>query len=59
MKSLSTYILILFSYSLFCQQAGYKFLQNKNQWPEDVNYKAELKNGELYLEKDGFLFDLK
>ena len=57
MKLLPTYILILFSSSLFSQQAGYKFLENKNQWPENVNYKAELKNGELYLEKNGFLFN--
>tara|TARA_Y100000589_G_scaffold332313_1_gene391629 strand:+ start:1486 stop:5259 length:3774 start_codon:yes stop_codon:yes gene_type:complete len=57
LKLLSTYILIFFSSSLFSQQAGYKFLENKNQWPENVNYKAELKNGELYLEKNGFLFN--
>jgi gliding motility-associated-like protein len=57
MKLLSTYILILFSSALFSQQAGYKFLQNKNQWPENVDYKTELKNGELYLEKNGFLFN--
>lgn len=57
MKLLFTYILVLISSCLISQQAGFKFLQNKNQWPENITYKAELKNGELYLEKDGFLFN--
>lgn len=57
MKLLITHILLLVSTCLISQQAGFKFLQNKNQWPESIAYKAELKNGELYLEKDGFLFN--
>ncbi len=57
MKLLSTYILILFSSCIISQQAGYKFLQNKNQWPASISYKTELNNGELYLEKNGFLFN--
>lgn len=57
MRLLSTYVLILLSSALFSQQAGYKFLQNKNQWPSTISYKTELKNGELYLEKNGFLFN--
>lgn len=37
---------------------GYQFIENKGQWPSQVNFKADLKSGYLYLEKDGLLFDL-
>lgn len=37
---------------------GYKFIENKNQWPEQVKYRSDIQSGFLYLEKDGFLFDL-
>jgi hypothetical protein len=57
LKLLLTYISVLISSCLISQQAGFKFLQNKNQWSENITYKAELKNGELYLEKDGFVFN--
>ena len=40
------------------QQAGYKFIENKNQWPDQVKFKTDLKGGYLYLEKNGFLIDL-
>lgn len=38
-------------------QAGYKFLENKGQWHEDVKYRADLRSGFFYLTEDGFVFD--
>jgi len=38
--------------------AGYQFIENKGQWPDQVNFKADLKAGYLYLEEDGLLFNL-
>lgn len=37
---------------------GYQFIENKGQWPAQVNFKADLNSGYLYLEEDGLLFDL-
>jgi len=37
---------------------GYKFIENKNQWPEQVRYRSDIQTGYLYLENDGFLFNL-
>jgi gliding motility-associated-like protein len=37
---------------------GYKFIENKNQWPEQVHYRSDIQSGYLYLENDGFLFNL-
>ena len=37
---------------------GYKFIENKNQWPDQVLYRSDIQSGYLYLEKDGFLFNL-
>ena len=48
---------ILLSCSSYAQQGGYIFVKNKNQWDASVNYKASLKNGDLYACKDGLLFD--
>ena len=53
-------LIVLFFLSNYTigQQAGYKFIENKNQWPDQVKFKADLKGGYLYLENNGFLFDL-
>lgn len=37
---------------------GYKFIENKNQWPNQVYYRSDIQGGYLYLENDGFLFNL-
>lgn len=39
-------------------KGGYTFIENKNQWHGNVKFKADIKSGYLYLENDGFLFDL-
>ena len=53
------WLFLIFSFNLtYAQQVGYKFIENKNQWPDQVSYKADLKSGYLYLEKDGFVVDL-
>lgn len=40
------------------QQAGYKFIENKGQFPNQTYFKADLKAGNLYLENNRLLFDL-
>jgi gliding motility-associated-like protein len=35
------------------------FIENKNQWPEQVLFKAEIKTGNLWVERDGLLFDIQ
>ena len=51
-------ILLLTTQLVFSQETGFKFIENKNQWPSKVAYKADLKSGYLYLQEDGFLFNL-
>ena len=33
------------------------FTENKGQWPEQVEFRAEFEGAWVYLEKDGFMFD--
>ncbi len=35
------------------------FVENKGQWGGHVLYRADLKGGAVYLEKDGFTYDLR
>jgi len=35
------------------------FIENKNQWPEQVFYKAEIRTGNLWLERGGLTFDIQ
>lgn len=58
MNRLLILLFILISHYNWCQNVGYKFIENKNQWPENVAFKTDLKSGYLYLERDGFTFDL-
>ncbi|MCT4579878.1 MAG: gliding motility-associated C-terminal domain-containing protein [Flavobacteriales bacterium] len=39
-------------------KGGYTFIENKNQWHQNVQYKADVQSGFFYLENDGFLFNL-
>ena len=32
----------------------YQFIENKGQWPEQVNFRAEVPGGFIWLEKDKF-----
>lgn len=53
------HIIYLFSLSVFvvCSQKSFgqiEFIQNKGQWHNNVQYKAEVSAGSLYLEKNGF-----
>lgn len=34
----------------------YKFLENKNQWPDHVHYRATVEGGHIWLEKYGILY---
>lgn len=58
LKYITLTIGLLFSTFLISQQAGYKFIENKGQFPEQVHLKTDLKAGNLFLEKDRLLFDL-
>ena len=59
-RIINSLIFIVTYVSIFGQahKGGYKFIENKNQWHKNVLYKADVKSGYFYLEKDGFLFDL-
>ena len=57
MRSLNILIINLIAISNFAQQAGHIFIENKNQWNENIIYKADLRNGSLYACKDGLVFD--
>jgi gliding motility-associated-like protein len=46
--------LILFCISL---KGQIKFIENKNQWSENVLYKTNIDGGQMYLEKNGFSFN--
>ena len=52
------FTLLLVTQLAFSQAAGFQFIENKNQWPSQVAYKADLRSGYLYLEKNGFLYNL-
>jgi len=58
MNRLLILLFVLISQYYWCQNVGYKFIENKNQWPENVAFKTDLKSGYLYFERDGFTFDL-
>lgn len=36
----------------------FRFIENKGQWDRKVLFSADLGNGQLYIEKDGFTFSL-
>lgn len=36
-----------------------EFIENKGQWPDNVLYRANINGGSIYLEKDGFTYDLR
>ncbi|RLD66881.1 MAG: hypothetical protein DRI84_03815 [Bacteroidetes bacterium] len=35
------------------------FIENKNQWPEQVFFKAVISTGNLWIERDGLTFDIQ
>jgi gliding motility-associated-like protein len=35
------------------------FVENKNQWPEQVFFKANISTGNLWVERDGLTFDIQ
>ena len=57
MKCLLVLFFNLLLFVSYAQQAGYVFIENKNQWNENINYKTDLKNGHLYVCKEGLVFD--
>ncbi|WP_245553788.1 PKD domain-containing protein [Cytophaga aurantiaca] len=68
MMGLNRKFLILFlalfiqTFSLFAQFAPEKmkgglFVENKGQWENNVLYKADIPSGQLYIEKNRFLFN--
>lgn len=55
-----TLFLLFLSFWSYSQEhkGGYTFIENKNQWHQNVKFKADVKSGYFYLENDGFLFNL-
>lgn len=39
-------------------QVPFPLVENKGQWPDHVSFATEIGNGKLYIEKDGFTYDL-
>lgn len=64
MSRFATLLTVLLLFCLLTQAsgqqelAGYKFIENKGQWEDQVQYRADLRAGHLYLEKDGLLFNM-
>jgi len=49
-----------FSYSQIHPQGkgiAYKFIENKNQWPSQVKFRADIPGGKMYLLNQGFIYD--
>jgi len=57
MKCFLVLIFNLLIFASYSQQAGYVFIENKNQWNKNINFKTNLKNGHLYICGDGLVFD--
>jgi gliding motility-associated-like protein len=53
-KILQFIFFVLLTYSVDGQ---IKFIENKNQWPQNVLFKTEVEGGQFYLEKNGFTFN--
>ncbi|MEM9050673.1 MAG: gliding motility-associated C-terminal domain-containing protein [Bacteroidota bacterium] len=47
---------IAFLWSTLCQ-GQYRFIENKGQWNDNVQFKADIPGGSFYLEKGRFTFD--
>ena len=57
MRLFSLICYLFFFNLIFSQQGGYIFIENKSQWEENVKFKSQLKNGNLYVCNDGLTFD--
>ncbi len=40
-------------------QVDFKFIENKGQWPKQVEYRTDVGGGHLYLEKNVFTYDFR
>ncbi len=70
MKLFLVILLSLISKSLFSQNkeqaisplpmhSSYSFMENKGQWNEDILFKSSFKGGNLWIQRNKFLFHLK
>ncbi len=46
----------VFGSSSVAQQEHYKFLENKGQWPWNVEYRAQIPGGSIFLETNAFTY---
>jgi len=56
-----TYIITLILLGLsfgYAHNEGIRFIENKGQWDQKVLYRASLGNGDLFVEKNAFTFNL-
>jgi PKD repeat protein len=56
-RAIPFFILFISAFVAFSQD-DLRFVENKNQWPSVVLYKAEIPGGNLFLEKGGMVYDL-
>ncbi|MBQ1654077.1 MAG: hypothetical protein II060_09835, partial [Bacteroidales bacterium] len=52
---ITTIAILLQCRSIFAQ---YEFIENKGQWHENVKFKMELNDGALFIEDNGFTFNI-
>lgn len=59
MKRLLTIVAIIIASCSFAHyDQGLIYKENKNQWPSKVQFCSELSNGQVYIEKSGFTWQL-
>ena len=56
MKKLILIFFVLISFGMYSQRV-HKFIENKGQWNENVQFKTDIDGGYLYLEKQGLVYD--
>lgn len=49
-------LLLIISFATFAKDGNLDFIQNKNQFPKPVQYKAFVPGGAVFLKSDGFMF---
>ena len=60
MKRIHLILIITIAILLQCRSifAQYEFIENKGQWHENVKFKMELNDGALFIEENGFTFNI-
>jgi gliding motility-associated-like protein len=59
MRIIAFFTLLPIFFSSYAQEGGtrLRFVENKNQWPSNVMYKAEISGGDIFLEKNRITYN--